>query len=294
MPWADDESLSANAHEADADARRRASRAGQGRAATSGTPMVVLDQNGRHRAPALEDGTRIYAIGDIHGQIECLQAAIARIVADRKARPQRTREDWRELGIETAPGVAQRGIAAGAIFALTAQAGLAAPFAGAFVSSAMGVVTLVGDYQSRKIDIDQFIEPGMLTCCEGAVVGLAVAAGQAMIPIPIVGAMIGGLAGRLLFTLAQDQLDEAETKFAARMAEMHEYVLAGLDRAYRDLIEQLDRYFDDLATLTSRAFNLELNAELRFIASVQLAQFYGVDAGRMIRSRDELDGYMTS
>jgi hypothetical protein len=205
-----------------------------------------------------------------------------------------TLEDWRELGIDTATGAAQGGIAAGAIFALTAQAGLAAPFAGAFVSSAMGVATLVGDYQSGKIDMDQFIELGMLTCCEGAVVGLAAVAGQALIPIPIVGAMIGSAAGRLLFTLAQEQFNEAETAFAARMAKMHEYVLKGLDQAYRDLIDQLDRYFDDLAALTSRAFNLEHNAELRFIASVQLAQFHGVASDKMVRSRDELDIYMTS
>jgi hypothetical protein len=205
-----------------------------------------------------------------------------------------TLEDWQELGLETATGAAQGGIAAGAIFVLTAQAGLAAPFAGAFVSSAMGVAALVGDYQSGKIDMDQFIELGMLTCCEGAVVGLAAVAGQTLIPIPVVGAMIGSAAGRLLVALAQAQFNEAETAFAARMAKMHGYVLAGLDEAYRDLIDQLDRYFDDLATLTSRAFNLELNAELHFIASVQLAQFHGVAHDKMVRSRDEIDIYMKS
>jgi len=58
-------------------------------ASASGSPMVVRDENGRLRAPALADGTRVYVLGDIHGQLECLQAAIARIVADRTARPVR-------------------------------------------------------------------------------------------------------------------------------------------------------------------------------------------------------------
>ena len=49
-----------------------------------------------------------------------------------------------------------------------------------------------------------------------------------------------------------------------------------------------------ISPLTSRAFNLELNAELRFVASVQLAQFHGVAPGKTVRSRDELDIYMTS
>jgi serine/threonine protein phosphatase 1 len=51
--------------------------------------MVVRDENGRLRAPTLAEGTRIYVLGDIHGQLESLQAAIARIVADRNARPVR-------------------------------------------------------------------------------------------------------------------------------------------------------------------------------------------------------------
>jgi serine/threonine protein phosphatase 1 len=71
--------------------RMRSAEPGEaGRIATPDTAMVVLDENGRRRSPALADGTRIYVIGDVHGQIECLRAAIARIVADRKARPART------------------------------------------------------------------------------------------------------------------------------------------------------------------------------------------------------------
>ena len=58
-------------------------------AAASGNPMVVRDENARLRAPALADDMRVYVLGDIHGQIESLEAAIARIVADRNARPMR-------------------------------------------------------------------------------------------------------------------------------------------------------------------------------------------------------------
>ncbi len=58
---------------------------GPRRTTTSDSPMVVLDEHGRHRTAALKDGTRVYVIGDIHGQIECLQHALARIVADKNA-----------------------------------------------------------------------------------------------------------------------------------------------------------------------------------------------------------------
>jgi serine/threonine protein phosphatase 1 len=62
---------------------------GPGGTTASAGPLAVMDEHGRRRAPVLANGTRVYVIGDIHGQLDCLQAAIARIVADRQARPAR-------------------------------------------------------------------------------------------------------------------------------------------------------------------------------------------------------------
>jgi serine/threonine protein phosphatase 1 len=52
--------------------------------------LVVTDENGRLRAPVLANGTRVYVLGDIHGQLEPLQSAIARIVAHKTASPAST------------------------------------------------------------------------------------------------------------------------------------------------------------------------------------------------------------
>lgn len=203
-----------------------------------------------------------------------------------------TSQDWKELGVETAIGAAQGGVAAGAIFALTQSAGLAAPFAGAFVSAAMGVAMLAAQYHDGKISFDEFVEMGMLNCFEGAVVGLAAAAGQTLIPIPVIGALIGSLAGRIFVSLGKRWLEAGSTELTVRIAEIQDACMNGLNKAHAETIYDLERKFDALGNLVDAAFNLRCNAELRFQASVALAKFYGVDEKRMIHTPMQLASYM--
>lgn len=52
-------------------------------------PFFSLAQRiSRGSAPRVPDGERIYAIGDIHGRLDCLDALIAQMVEDNAARPE--------------------------------------------------------------------------------------------------------------------------------------------------------------------------------------------------------------
>jgi hypothetical protein len=203
-----------------------------------------------------------------------------------------TAEDWKELGVEAGKGAVQGGVAAGAIYALTQYAGLAAPFAGAFVSSTMALVSLTKRYHSGELSFEEWVELVQLTCVEGAIVGLASALGQAIIPIPALGALVGAVAGRWLVSLGKDFLGQDGAKLASRLESEHRARMAALDHEVGKFVAKMLVEYERLGSLTRAAFDLNRNAALRLEASIDLARAYGVEESKIIHGVDELDAFM--
>lgn len=122
--------------------------------------------------------------------------------------------------------------------------------------------------------------------------GIATAIGQSLIPIPILGALIGSMAGKLVTSTLKDSLGNSEQELIARLEEYQNLVLDKLDRDYRSLVARLDQYFDNLDRFLTLAFNEEVNLALRLEASVQLAETCGVPNHLILRSSDDLDRFM--
>ncbi len=195
--------------------------------------------------------------------------------------------DWKEIGIATAKGTAGGAITGAAVYSLTNYASLSAPFAGAMVSAAKGVASLVYDYNQGKITFEEFIDLGLIVCAETAIVGLATAVGQTLIPIPILGSVIGSIAGRTLaeFTTGKSQ------ELAERMRKDMDDFMLKVDANYQSVIKAIDREIDRLGKLTEAAFDLKCNENLIFM-SVNLARTYGVNEKDIIKNIDELDDFM--
>lgn len=205
-----------------------------------------------------------------------------------------TAEDWKDLGVEGLKGGVQGGIAAGALYALTNYADMAAPFAGAVVSSSLAVGQLAVRYKRGEIEFDEFVALGQVACLEGAVVGLASALGQAVIPIPAVGALVGAVAGRWLVSLARDHLAEQESELRARLdAEFNDFC-SRLDAEYQRFVQSMLLEYDRLGRLADAAFDLSRNVALRLDLSVELARGYGVSETEILHNVDEIDAFMLS
>ena len=172
---------------------------------------------------------------------------------------------------------------------MTHAAGLAAPFAGAAVSSAVAFSGLSRRYYAGELSLDELCELGQLACVEGAFVGLAAASGQAVLPIPLLGAAVGAVAARMLTSLAKDLLARDQEELAARIQRAHESRMALLDAASRRLVEGVLARYDALGSLTDAAFDRDKNVELRLSASARLAEAYGVSG--VLESVDDIDDY---
>ena len=198
-----------------------------------------------------------------------------------------TAEDWKEVGGAAFKGGVGGAIAGGAIYALTNSAELSAPFAGAFVSAAKGVASLVSDYHAGKISMEALIDNGLFVCSDAAIVGLCTAAGQTLIPVPVVGAVIGSLAGKLLSSFLGSRMQAAQKRLNTELQQFREAV----GTKFQSLLEEMDARFQQLGDLTTVAFDIGLNEKL-LANSVALARAHGVPDERLLHCEGELDKFM--
>lgn len=198
-----------------------------------------------------------------------------------------TAADWQEVGLDTAKGTAGGAVAAGSIYLMTNYAGMAAPFASAVVSAAKGMASLAEDYRKGDIRFDEFVDLGMIVCAETAIVGVSTAVGQALIPIPILGAVIGSLAGKMVAEFTTGKND----KVAQRLRDDMEAFKSKVDGELKVVLEAITAKFDRLNNLTVAAFDFCLNFSL-IDRSVDLAMAYGVKPDKIIVNEAALDKFM--
>lgn len=198
-----------------------------------------------------------------------------------------TAADWQEVGLNTAKGTAGGAVAAGSIYLMTNYAGMAAPFASAVVSAVKGMASLADDYRKGVISFDEFVDLGMIVCAESAIVGVSTAVGQALIPIPILGAVVGSLAGKMVAEFTTGQND----KVAQRIRDDMDAFKAKLDDKLRTVLETIAAELDRLNKLTITAFDFRMNSKF-LDRSVNLAIAYGVKVDKIIFNEAALDQYM--
>jgi hypothetical protein len=196
-------------------------------------------------------------------------------------------QDWKEVGISAGKGAMGGAVAGTAIYTLTNYASLSAPFAGAVVSAAKSVNSLIGEYRDGNISFDQFTDLGMMLCAESAIVGICTATGQTLIPIPALGAIIGSVAGKMLAQFASNQITGVQQKLQQDMFQF----LAKVEATYTDIVYKINAEFESLGELTIIAFDLKLNKAL-LKSSIELARCYNVDEKNIIKNHDELDQFM--
>ena len=201
-------------------------------------------------------------------------------------------QDWQEVGVVAAQGAGGGAVAGSAVYALTNSTALAAPFAGSLVSALMGVGALLRNHHAGTIDGDQFVEMSHIVAMDAAIAGLAVAAGQTLVPIPMLGALLGSLAGRIVASALKDGLGESASELTARLANYEQSAFEQLDEEYRALVQRLDAWFGNLERLAATAFDLESNTALRLQASVQVAEAVGVPEERILRTTGDVDAFI--
>lgn len=109
-----------------------------------------------------------------------------------------TQDDWKEIGVDTAKATAEGGISGLAIYGMTNLANIPTPIAAGAVSLGFGLVELATEYHNGKISKGEFINGCETVAINSVVCTIGAALGKHLIPIPILGSILGSaIAGNL-------------------------------------------------------------------------------------------------
>lgn len=113
--------------------------------------------------------------------------------------------------------------------------------------------------------------------------------GQTLIPIPVLGAIVGNTVGMLMLEISRNYLDSDEQQL------IHEYVtkMSALDNKYVEeysrLLKEIQNKEHKFNSLVELAFDKDVNKA--FYSSVALALSEGVDEGMILKDLNDIDSY---
>lgn len=201
-----------------------------------------------------------------------------------------TLSDWEEVGIDFAKGGAKGGISAIGIYGLTKLGGFSAPFAGAIVSTGMGITSLLVDYHNGNISKSDFADATMALSVEAGFSAIGAAIGQSVIPIPILGGIIGSVVAQSALSITKSVIGDKETELIKKLQEEYDIATRKLSEECKKKLQEIELYFSKLGGLIEACFNTDAN--LRLIGSVELCRYLKVDESEIIHDTSELDTFM--
>lgn len=204
-----------------------------------------------------------------------------------------TAEDWKEIGLKTGGSAGKGGISGFAIYGLTNLTCMSAPLASGYVSGAFGIVSLLRDYRNGESSFEDFIESSEMLCMDTAVVTAGSIIGQALIPIPGLGMIIGGFASNIAFDIIKKYCSQKELEYLTAYRERKQFMMQEQkDELHVYVREMLSRY-QELGQLASKAFDFDVNYQVRFEASKELALSVGVANNEILSTEEEIDSFFT-
>lgn len=253
-----------------------------------------MDQHRRNAAyetskPSLKQGAQAATASAAAegGMAFCL--SVAKKLKQGKRLSEFTEEDWKEVGIDTAQGTAKGGIRGAVIYAMTNFTATPASVANALVTALFGVVAQAYKLQQGMITAEDFIINSEVLCLDAAVSAVASLLGQALIPIPVLGAIIGNVAGMFMYQIAKDHLSNKEQTLIQNYRESFASLNKMLEERYQQLIAQLKKELAKFTSILELAFSRDVN--IAFDGSIALADYVGVAEDQILRSKSDIDNY---
>lgn len=249
----------------------------------------IRDDAYEESKPTIEQGMKAAAASAAVEGGAAFVAAVAKKRKTGKKIGEFNSKDWEDVFKETGIGTVKGGIRGISIYALTNLKVAPAAVASALCTASFGIAEQAHLLRTGKITEEQFIMNSEILCLDTSVSALSSFIGQSVIPIPVLGAVLGNTVGTFLYQATKDNLSRKEQKLIeGYLRYLHELDVE-LDKKYRkyihDLNEEMRRYYKIL----DRAFSP--NYEEALEGSVTLAMSFGVSSEELLKSLSEIDDY---
>ena len=252
----------------------------------------IRDKAYENSKPTLKEGAKATAASAAieGGMVFCLKVA-EKLKAGKKI-TEFTEDDWKDVGISTAKGTGTGALRGAVIYGMTNFTATPAAVASALVSATVGTLSQAYKYKVGQIGEEDFLINSQALTLEVSVSAISSVLGQVAIPIPVLGAVIGNAMGSFLYGIVKDNCDKEEQRIISdynkSMASLTQY----LDERYKRLVALLNEEFKKFSSIVEFAFDEDVNRA--FTASIQLAEYTGVDDKKILRSKKDIDNFFLS
>lgn len=200
-----------------------------------------------------------------------------------------TVDDWKEIGIDTGKGTVKGGIRGGSIYVLTNFTATPANVASAYVTAAFGIASQIKELEDGKVSQEDFVINCETVCLDVTVSAIASVAGQILIPIPVLGTVIGNIVGEFLYELCKKQGAAQSQKiiesYNFEMAQLNQQLDIQLLKVVLEIQKALEK-FNDL-----EKFAFDENVNIAFAGSIDLAKQVGVDSNKILKTNEDIDNF---
>lgn len=200
-----------------------------------------------------------------------------------------TSEDWLEITGDSGLGFAKGGVRGLTIYSLTNFTKTSAAVASSVVTAGFAIAEQANRLRQGEISETEFIENAELVCLEAAVSALSSFIGQALIPVPVLGAVIGNAAGTIMYKAVRDSLADREAAVIEGYLREQQALAERLSVEYEDLIRRLDESLASYLDLLDRALSPDIAVAL--LGSVDLALEVGVASEEVLDSEAKTFAY---
>ena len=199
------------------------------------------------------------------------------------------KDDWNDILIETGSSSLKGAIRGISIYTLTNYTATPAAVASSMVTCSFGIAEQANLFRNGVITENEFLLKSETICLETSISALSSFIGQAVIPIPVLGAVIGNTIGNIMYHSTKDCLSKYEQKLIKRyIKEVDEYNKQ-LDIEYFKMLKNLMSDLNLYLNMLDKAFSP--NYKIALDGSIQLAINLGVASEELLKNTDEIDDY---
>lgn len=259
--------------------------------------LKETDQRRREKArlenaPSLKEATKAAGVSAALEGGTAFALTFLNKLKQRKRITEFTEDDWKEVGIETAKGTVKGGIRGGTIYGFTNFTPVPSNVACAFVTASFGIAAQISSLEKENLSSEDFLINCETICLDSAVSAVAALAGQAFIPVPALGAIVGSFVGNILYTNCQKFGNMQTQRLAQQYQQEVNTVIVMLDAQYALCVKQLQESYAQFKSFEALAFSDDVNTA--FNGSIKLALLVGVPSDKVLSSIEQIDDYFLS
>lgn len=238
--------------------------------------------------PSLKEGAKAAGIS------AAFEGGVAFCISVAKKRKEKkfsefSSDDWKDIGIDTGKGAVKGSIRGGTIYTLANFTATPANVASAYVTAAFGIAAQVKALEEGKVSEEDFVINCETVCLDVTVSAIASVAGQVLIPVPVLGAVIGNVAGEFVYELCKKQGTLTSQKiiegYNTEMAQLNQQ----LDIQFLQVVVEIHRALEQFKDLEKLAFDEDVN--IAFNGSVALAVNVGVSDNKILKTKKDIDSF---